>query len=124
MADQDLKLYPTGQIGFGSGNLKEATLGRWSFVNGANLRHSLAKTPSGFTLGNKEVTGSIEFEVSETGLERSVVDDVENGQRRNFRFKDATDTYEIQGVINQVDWETSRGDAIRVVANFIGKLVI
>lgn len=124
MANDELKLYPTGQIGFGAGNLKEATLGRWSFTNGANLRHSLAKTPAGFTLGNYEVTGTIEFEVSETGLERSVIDDVNAGVRRQFRFKDAVDTYEITGVINQVDWEASRGEAIRVTANFIGKLII
>lgn len=122
MQNDELKLYPTGQIGLGTGNLKEATLGRWSLTNGATLRHSLAASPSGFTMGNHEVSGTIEFEVSENGLERDVINDVANGQRRNFRFKDALDTYEIQGILNQVDWEATRGEAIKVTANFIGKL--
>lgn len=123
MADSDLKLYPIGQIGFGSGNLKEATLGRFSVTNGATLRHSLAESPSGTSQGAIELSGSIEFEVSENGLERSIIDDVVAGTRRQFRFKDAIDTYEIIGVLTQADWETARGDAIKVTASFIGKLV-
>ena len=122
MEDQ-LPLYPTGQIGMGTGNLKTATIGRWTITNGASLRHSLALSPSGITFGNVEVAGTIEFEVPAKGLERNVINDVASGTRRSFRFKDAVDVHEIVGALTQADWEAARGDAIKVSANFIGKLI-
>jgi hypothetical protein len=123
MAD-DLELYPVGQVGFGSGDLKKATLARWSLTNGATLRHSLAQSPSGISQGQFEITFSIEFEVSEKGLERDVVTDIMKGTPRNFRFKCASDQYQIKGVFNQVDWEAKRPDPTKVTASGIGKLII
>ena len=123
MADTDLPLYPKGSIGFGAGNLKQATLGRFSYTNNGTLTHSLAQTPSGIFFGNRECSGSIEFEVSELGIERDVVEDVAKGKRRQFRFKDATKTYEIVGALVKTDWETTTSAPVKISCDWVGKLV-
>lgn len=119
----ELKLYPKGQIGFGTGNLKTATNCKYTLKNGAKLKHSIAVTPSGVSFGHQEVDGSLEFEVNEDGMERDVVTDVKKGRKRQFRFKDATSTDTIVGVLTEVTKEIPSDDAVKVTVNFIGKLV-
>ena len=123
MAD-DFKVYEVGQVGFGSGDLKTATLARFSLTNGATLRHSLALSPSGVSQGQNECTFSIELEIPETGLERDVIEDVMKGTARNFRFKCANGTWSIKGIFTQADWEAKRPDPTKVTASGIGKLII
>lgn len=123
-ATDELPLYPIGQVGFGVGTLKTATLGRFTTTNGAALRHALAQSPSGVSFGNFECSGTIEFEVSENGIERDVVTAVAKGEKKTFRFKDATKTYQIIGVFNSVDWTSQRPDPVKVAANFVGKLIL
>lgn len=124
-ANDELPLYPIGQVGFGgAGTLKTATMARFSVTNGAALRHALAQSPSGISFGNFECSGTIEFEISENGIERDVVGDVAKGRKRNFRFKDATKTYEVVGALSQTDWNAARPDPVKVSCNFVGKLII
>lgn len=122
-SNDDLPVYPKGQIGFGTGNLKTATNAKYSFKNGAKLKHSIAQTPSGVTFGHQEVTGSIDFEISENGPERDIVNDVRSGTKRQFRFKDATTTDTIIGVLDGIDKEIPSDDCVKVTATFVGKLV-
>ena len=124
MASTDeLKVYPKGQIGFGTGNLKTCTNCKFSFKNGAKLKHSLALTPSGVAFGHHEVTGSLEFEINEEGSERDIISDVRKGRKRQFRFKDATSTDTIIGVLDGVDKEMPSDDAVKMTCTFIGKLI-
>lgn len=123
-ADNELPLYPTGQVQFGPGNLKTATLAEFTLANGATLRHALAQTPAGVSYGNMECTGRLEFEVSENGLERNVVEDVAKRKKRQGRFKDATNTFEIIMALSSVTWLTQRPDPVKVSCAFVGKLII
>jgi len=124
MAD-DLLLYPRGQIGFGSGNLKTATMGNFKVSNGAKLRHALAQSPAGVSLGAIDCTGTFSMEVSENGPERGVINDVLQGTPRGFRFKDATTTYEIKGTLNEATWDQASVDEpVKITANFVGKISI
>jgi hypothetical protein len=123
MSDQELLEYPKGQIGYGSGNLKQCTNAKFSLNRNAKLKHSIAKSPSGICYGHEELSGTLEFEVDETGIERDLIDDLKRGKRRNFRFKDAISTDEINGVLTSFDKEIPSDDAVKISVGFIGKLV-
>jgi hypothetical protein len=123
MAENELLEYPRGQIGFGSGNLKQCTNAKFSLNRNAKLKHTIAKSPAGICYGNTELSGTFEFEIDETGLERDVLTDLKKGTRRQFRFKDSASTDEISGAFTSFDKEIPTDDAVKVTVGFVGKLI-
>jgi hypothetical protein len=122
MSDSELKQHPRGQIAIGGGELQKATMGRFTVTNNAKLKHTLRFSPSGYVLGNKECSGTIEVDVDEDGLESDWYEDIENGQRKLFRFKIPTLLKQIDGVCSSADTELPLDDACKLTVSFIGKL--
>jgi hypothetical protein len=113
--------HPSGQISLAQGKLSQATLARCSYTNNGKLLHTLKRSPAGFNLGNKEVSGSIETVISKDGMERNYFDLVKNGEQKQFRFEIPAATVAIKGIFTQVELEVPVGDAVKVRTQFIGK---
>jgi hypothetical protein len=116
-----LQAHPRGQISLNGGRMRSAIMGRFSLKNGAQVKHTLAVPANGYVVGNPEVAGSIDMEVSETGPEREFFRYVKQGKVVNFIFELPTLGVEIQGVFETVEVEFPLADAVKITASFVGK---
>lgn len=115
--------YPRGGIAMGNGDLVQVTNVKGKYTNGAKLKHSIKKTPSGYTLGHREVSGTFETEVPEGGMERDWWDLVRNGTVKQVRIKFPGTTKALDIVCSDLDFELPSDDAIKKTIGFIGQLV-
>ncbi len=121
MADE-MKLYPHGSIAMGNGDLIQVINVKLDFKNGAKLKHTLRKTPSGVTIGTKECSVSFDFEVDEDGEERDYMEFCQAGTIKQLRLKIPGKTYTVNGVYDSVSIEAPLDDAVKGSCNFIGRL--
>ena len=66
-----LEFYPRGQLSLGAGGrLNQVTDLSVTADNGAKLKHSLARSPSGFSKSVNDLQGSFNAEIPKSGMER------------------------------------------------------
>jgi hypothetical protein len=122
MSDELLN-YPRGTVATGNGDLTQVTNLKGKYSNGAKLKHSLRKSPSGYTLGVKECSGSFDLEIPESGEERDYWSLVKDGTVKRLRIKIPGTTKAINIVVSDLDFELPSDDAIKETVSFIGELV-
>lgn len=124
MADTNLLRYPRGQIAV-AGDLRQATDAEFTFTNNAQLRHTLRNTdgPAGVVQGNKEVTGSINTIIDETGTERDWLDFAKTLEGKNFQFKTPLATTVIEGVVQTATVRLVLDNAVEINVQIIGALI-
>lgn len=115
--------YPRGQINVGQGTLQFAASAKFSYVNGAKVKHSLRRPGAGVVLGNPEVTGSIELDITENGPERDFFFMVRKGEVKQFVFDIPADSKAINAVVSGIDVDMPVDDAVKQTVNFVGTMV-
>jgi hypothetical protein len=122
MAESDIKSYPRGAVSLGNGDLIQVTNLSWSQTNNASLKHTLAQSPSGKVLGNREVTGSFTSIIDEDGPERDYFVRVDSGEEVNMRLKlPGGITKNFVGLLNTLDGSIPLDDAVEFTVNFMGR---
>lgn len=121
MAD-DFKRYPKGVISHKVGDLQQCTTFKVSSKNGAKLKHTLRRTPSGYVLGVQEVTLSFELEIHEDGPERDFYSSHKSGAKESFRLKFPGETYKFTGVSTTHDMDSPLDDAVKKSLEYVGRL--
>jgi len=121
MSTSEIKFFPRAQISMGAGDLVQVTSFSYSYTNNAKLKHSLKRSPSGKTLGNKEVSGKFHMEIDEDGPERDVHARIDTGEEVNLRFKLPSYTKNFVGLLSSVDVEGPLDDAVSFDVAFLGK---
>ena len=102
MGSSELKKYPRGQIGVGSGDLQQCTSVEVTKTNNAKVLHTLRRNGAGVVKGNVAVAFSGETVIDEDGPERDYFDLVDNGEAQNVRIKlPGAVTKTIIGVISE-----------------------
>jgi hypothetical protein len=119
----DLAQYPRGAVAMGNGDLIQVTNVKLKLSNGAKLKHTLRKSPSGFVLGHLECSGSMEIEIPETGAEKDYWTMVQNGDVNQIRLKLPADTRAVNIVASSMDLELPSDDAIKQTVEFVGEVV-
>lgn len=121
MANDELKKFPRGQLSFGAGDLTQVTNVDVDATNGAKVKHSLKRNPSGIVIGNKEVTVTFDSEIDEDGMERDYYLRWESGETVNLRLKVPQLTKAFVGVISNVKASGPLDDAVKVSVTAVGK---
>jgi hypothetical protein len=119
----DLLLFPRGVVAMGNGDLTQVVNLKGKYSNNAKLKHTLRKSPAGYTLGVKECSGSFDLEIPETGEERDYWSLVKAGTVKQLRIKLPGTTKAINIVVSDLDFELPSDDAIKETVGFIGELV-
>ena len=122
MSDELLN-YPRGTVAMGNGDLTQIVNLKGKYSNNAKLKHTLRKSPSGFTLGHRECSGTFDLEIPETGEERDYWTMVKEGQVKQLRIKIPGTTKAINIIASDLDFELPSDDAIKESVGFIGELV-
>ncbi len=120
--EAELKAHPRGQIAVEGSQLMQAVMGRFSFTNGAQLKHTLARSPNGVVLGVRDCNGSIEIDVAEDGIEQPWYTLVRTGKRVNAQYEIPTLNCEIEMVLSGVDTELPVDNSVKLTVNWVGKL--
>lgn len=121
MADR-LKIYPTGQISMGNGNLLQVTNVRLSEKNSGKLIHTIAngQRPRGVFKGPNEAELSFDANVDEDGYERDYLKMVKSGLIRQLRLKVPGETIDFEGMATERTQEFAVDNAIKYSVNMIG----
>jgi hypothetical protein len=122
MADP-LPYYPKGRLAMGNGELMDIENVKVTTKNGAKLKHTLKKSPSGVTKGVLETELSFEGIVSENGYERDYIGRVINGTVTQLRVKVPGETLVFTGVPTERSMELPLDDAIKFTVSWVGKVV-
>ena len=110
-----LQKYPRGQIGHGPGALVEVENVKLTNTNNAKLKHTLARTPSGYTTGTREASLSFKMNIGENGPERDFWNAMDAGSVEGFRLLlPGGLTYRVTGVVNKTDFDMPLDDAVSV----------
>lgn len=123
MADSEVPVYPRGQVSLGAGDLVQVTDVSFDYTNNGQLKHTLKKSPSGKTFGNKELSGSFTVIVDEDGLERDYFARVESGEEVNMRLKIPQLTKAIVGALSGISGSIPLDDAVELTVNWFGKFI-
>lgn len=123
MADP-LPYYPKGRIALGNGDLMDVENVKITVKNGAKLKHTLRRSPSGVVLGVKEVELSFEGTVSEAGYERDYIGAVLAGTVKQLRIKVPGETLTFTGVPTERGQELPLDDAIKFNVSWVGKVSV
>lgn len=116
---ETLAKYPRGQIGHGPGPLVDVETVKLTKTNNAKLKHTLARTPSGYTTGTVEAMLTFKMLVSESGPERDFATSLKNGSAENFRLLlPGGNTWEITGVTSKHDIDVPLDDAVSIDLEF------
>jgi hypothetical protein len=113
MADT-LKRYPRGQIGHGSGALISVENAKLAINPNVKLKHTLARTPSGYTTGVQEATLSFKMNIDEDGPERDFYASLKVGSIENFRLLIPGVTWRVNGPISKHDVDVPLDDAVTI----------
>lgn len=119
---QDLPIFPRGTVAMGSGDLTQVTTFKIKITNGAKLKHSLRKSPSGVTFGHREVSGSFDVEVPEAGEERDYWEMVAAGTIKTLRIKIPGRTLAVTIATSDIEMELPSDDAIKQTVSYVGIL--
>lgn len=116
---ENLEKYPRGQIGHGSGALVQVENVKVTNTPNGKLKHTLARSPSGYTTGTREAMLSFKMLIGETGPERDFWSALEAGNVENFRLLlPGGLTYRISGFLNKFDIDVPLDDAVSVELEF------
>lgn len=116
----EFQVYPGGQLAIGNGVREHVSDAKLDADNGAKLVHMLAQSPSGYTLGNREITGSFDGMIPAEGEEADYLSQVMLGKPVTFRFKIPNSVKIIKGVLKSVNYTLATGDGTKYSVNFIG----
>lgn len=114
--------YPPGQLAIGAGELEHVATAKLDAANNAKLMHTLKSSPSGWTKGNNDLSGSFDGFVPSTGEELKLIKLVAQGKKQTFRFKIPGEVFVIVGVLTSVNYTMAAGESTNYSANFIGKI--
>jgi hypothetical protein len=118
-----LQRYPRGQIGHGSGALIEVENVDLDVKTNSKLKHTLARTPSGYTTGTREATLSFKMNIGENGPERDFYTALDNGSVQGFRLLlPGALTFRVTGVVNSNKYGVPLDDAVTVDIEVICKV--
>jgi hypothetical protein len=125
MANENEQLaYPRGQMSMGpGGRLLQVTDVQMQYTNSAANQHTLARTPSGTFTGNREMAGSFNVIVDEKGVERTYLDAVKSGKRRQARLEIPKSNIVLDVVIGSAAIGISTNGPVTYSCGFVGKLV-
>lgn len=118
MADEQ-KFYPRGEVSIG-GTLKEITGVSVSTNRGVRLTHSIAMSPSGWSSGNKEVTGTFDMEIPEGGQERDWFEAWRNNSRLVATVKLPGETRILNIVVGQEQIQMRSDGPVTRNISFVG----
>lgn len=118
----EFQVYPGGQLAIGNGVREHVSDAKLDADNGAALVHMLAASPSGYKLGNREISGSFDGQIPAEGEEEAYLTTVMLGKPVSFRFKIPNSVLVIQGVLKSVNYTMKAGDSVSYSVNFIGKV--
>lgn len=111
--------YPRGQIGHGSGALVEVENVKLTNTTNTKLKHTLARSPSGYTTGTREAMLSFKMNVGESGPERDFWSALESQTVQGFRLLlPGGLTFRITGVTSKFDIDVPLDDAVSVELEF------
>lgn len=113
MSDE-LKKYPRAQIGHGAGQLMQAENVKLSINPNVKLKHTLARTPSGYVTGTREATLSFKLNIDEDGPERDFYTALNNSTVENFRLMVPGITWRVSGPISKHDIDGPLDDAVTI----------
>lgn len=119
-----LEFYPRGQMSLGAGGrLNQVTDLSVTADNGAKLKHSLARSPSGFSKSVNDLQGSFNAEIPKSGMERDYFTLLESDENAVVQGR-----VEVPGaglvleiVIKSVQLTVSMEDAVKYACTFIGR---
>ena len=118
MAD-NLKKYPRGQIGHGAGQLISVENVTLDMNFNTKLKHTLARSPSGYTTGTREAMLSFKMNIGESGPERDFWSALESQTVQGFRLLlPGGLTFRITGVTSKFDIDVPLDDAVSVELEF------
>lgn len=120
MADE-LKVFPTGRLALGNGDLQQVTNVKHEYNNNGKLIHTLRATPAGVFKGSIDSMLSFDAVVSEDGYERDYFKQILNGTISKFRLKVPGETITVNGMATKRSLETSTDDAIKYSIEIIGR---
>jgi hypothetical protein len=121
MADDTiLPVYPRGDVSLGGGSLVTVKDVRVTARSGRRLKHSLRRTPSGVTEGQRELDVALSVEIPETGDERDWWALFLSGTKQSIRLKLPGQTREIIAVLSEESFGMTVEDAIQHGLTFIG----
>jgi hypothetical protein len=123
MADL-LPYYPKGRIALGNGDLYDVENVKITIKNGAKLKHTLRRSPSGVVKGVLESELNFEGIVSEAGYERDYIGKILNGTVTQLRIKVPGETITFTGVPTERSQELPLDDAIKFTVNWIGAVSV
>lgn len=122
MAD-NLKQYPRGQMKM-AGDLVQVTDATFRLTNNAKLMHTLRKSPSGISVGNKESSFDFTAIIDEDGPERDWEELAFKGEIKTFQFiKPAADASVVVGVISQIEISMPNGEPVSIRGTGVGAFV-
>lgn len=112
---ESLQRYPRGQIGHGSGALVEVENVKLSITTNTKLKHTIARSPSGYTTGTNEATLSFKMNIGEFGQERDFYTSLINGVVESFRLMlPGGLTFRVTGPVSKTDYDVPLDDAVSV----------
>ena len=121
MADK-LKIYPTGSIAMGNGNLLQVTNVRHMVKTaGSKIIHTIQQAARGVFRGPEESELSFDAVVDEDGYERDYLKMVKNGTIRQLRLKVPGETIAFEGMAHERSQEFAVDNAIKYAIAMIGK---
>lgn len=122
MADNQVPYMPRGQVSVGSGTLQFATTASFTADNGAKLKHSLRRSPCGYTKGVNEISGKIELDISEDGPERDFWQMYKDGKPVEFIFEIPNDDRTLNCVTKTIATDFPNDDSVHQSIDFIAWL--
>lgn len=119
---EELKAHPRGQVHLNGTQLMQATMGRFTAKNNAQLKHTLARSPNAIVTGNIEADGSIEIDVPEEGTEFDYIRLVTTGKKVSFQFEIPDQNVTVEGMFTSIEGELPLNDAVKFTLAWIGKV--
>jgi hypothetical protein len=119
-----LEFYPRGQLSLDAGNrLNQVTDLSVTADNGAKLKHSLARSPSGFSKSVNDLQGSFNAEIPKSGMERDYFTLLESDENAvvQGRVEVPGAGLVLEVVIKSVQLTVSMEDAVKYACTFIGR---
>lgn len=122
MAD-NLKKYPRGQIGHGAGQLISVENVTLDMNFNTKLKHTLARTPSGYVSGSQESTLSFKINISEDGPERDFYAMLKSQTVQGFRLLCPGGlTFRVSGVVSKNKYDLPLDDAVTADIELVCKV--
>lgn len=120
---ESLQKYPRGAIGHGSGALVEVENVGLDIKTNTKLKHTIARSPSGYTMGTNEATLTFKMNIGENGAERDFYTSLATGNVEGFRLLlPGSLTFRVTGVVTGTKYDLPLDDAVTVDVEVICKV--